>query len=170
MRVALRVGKYKSSWDADVSDSEVARLEFAARAGGLDLRPSVYSVEQAEVVRALTEHLVQLRPPVAQGRDELLLNGLAPYVLSRREGSFAFTNERHAELHLADEADVLRLVGLVRADRERRRRRERSAIVRYVCDRLACGDPEWQAFMRSRADWAEQAAKWARDLDTQRDA
>jgi hypothetical protein len=154
------VGRSRSVWE-DGTDQEILRKEFPSNSGGVDLRPSVYTIEPDEAVRATAEHVLQrLGPPVPHGADELNLAGLFPLVQMRATGHFAFTNEHHAEMLLDREADLLAIVGSVRADPTRRQRRSRDTIMAYVDGRIAANDEEWVSLFAAKAQWPRTLERW----------
>ena len=60
----IRFARRLSSWESEIGDDDLLQTEFWDRNRGRpDLRPSVYELEPAEVVRAFAEHATAFNPP-----------------------------------------------------------------------------------------------------------
>jgi len=149
-QVLVRVGRRRSAWES-TDAVEIARVEFRdRRANRLDLRPSVYIVEEAEqpggLVRVVAEHTASfVSPPKPNGTVAYDLQGaggeLTPCV---GETPFWFANEAHAELVMENEAALLAAVQQVRASFQARLLPLRTAdLFGYIRDRLVADDQEW---------------------------
>jgi hypothetical protein len=121
-------------------------LAFPLKAGGLDTEPSVYEVDPSETVQTHAEHAAggKLELPRnfthvdVQGIDDLAL------VAAPRVGDFMFTDGAHKELHFGNvERLTIFATELMRRLTSLRQDVSRQYVERYVCSRLAEGDPEW---------------------------
>lgn len=150
----LRVVKRRVSLEM-TDPLEVCAVEFRTRDGRLDLRISAYEIEdlQTSIVRAYAEHSanVPLNPPC--GGLALHLGGLGAAV-STQASKFSFTRDAHREVCFSNEADLVRAIATVLAERTGRCRQASRAEVRgYVKDRLQAEDPEWSDFCSTNSAW-----------------
>lgn len=171
-QLIIRLGKRRSSWEK-TDPRDIAEVEFQDRStGGFDLRPSVYVLDEASlVVRVRAEHSAScISPPrPTQSTIEFNVAGAtaAPTQPSPGETSFAFANSAHAELLLADEAELLALVGQLLTQRAQREIAVTgSEVLTYVDERLTAGDPEWVALISpngpEQGDWGKAIVAFRR--------
>jgi hypothetical protein len=157
----IRFARRLSSWDEGTSDEQLIAVEFKDRdSGGRDLKPSVYEIEEHEIVRAFSEHATRFEPPKsAAGIDVSRTRGTVRVTPGLTD--FSFTAATHREVVLKDEYELLALVREVRAGLPDRRHlvsvEERRA---YVLSQLGAGDQEWV-----RAREKPTAPKWLKKLN-----
>jgi len=163
-RALIRFAKRLASWeDPSLSLDELQRLEFKARDGGPDLRPSVYEVDDFAVraVQSYAEHAHAFDPPrtaLALDVDDAVLGNCQP---TPGDTPFAFTREAHREIVLHDDADLLEFIGRVKS--MVRRYVSKTDVQLYVRGRLDSGDREWTT-VASNPD----AKGWVRKLAAKR--
>lgn len=151
----LRIGKYKSLWEASNPITDIVEAEFTNENGAPDLALSVYKIEAADVVRAFVEHAAnrKLRPP--KGRTNVDLAGspaeLRPDPIA---GHFSLIRESHCELLFSDAAQLTEFVTRVRAEISQRAHSVSSADVKsFVRGRLAAQEPEWVSYVAGNPAW-----------------
>jgi hypothetical protein len=155
----IRFAKRLSSWEPAISDDDLLDTEFRDRSGRPDLRPSVYAIDPADVVKAFAEHSTTREPPSSTGGVDLGGTGRS-VADTLGETGFAFTMEAHREIELASRDDLLALVREVRGSlAERTYPVTRDQVRAYVRARLALGDQEW-----ARAQAQDTAKKWLKKL------
>jgi hypothetical protein len=146
----IRFARRLSSWESEIGDDDLLQTEFWDRNRGRpDLRPSVYEIEPAEVVRAFAEHATAFNPPASTGGVDLGGTGRSTEVTPGETG-FSFTMKAHRELVLADKDDLLALVRHVRGSMDSRIHQvSRLQVREYARARLLAEDEEWE---RAKAD------------------
>jgi hypothetical protein len=160
--VLFRVARRRSSWTEARPAEEVAEYELRAPNGGLDLRPSVYDLDDTEDhhVRAWAEHVSRIEPE----RRGLLIVATpppGPVVHTPGTGPFAFTRARHRELQLSTESAAISWVRTLQAKSSSHQRKVSLEQARsYAATQLREGDPEWGA-----AATHPGAKKWVRKLE-----
>lgn len=158
-RVVVRFAKRKAAWET-ADAAQIREVEFKDKDGRYDLRPSVYEVEQDQVVRAFAEHAAAapIDPPgSALGVD---LRGVR-FKLEAEPGNdkFAFTRDQHREIALSSPADLDEVIEL--ACRELAIRRAditKASVYKYVSERLEAQDKEWLDLLESpdAKDWLKK--------------
>ncbi|MDP1827043.1 MAG: hypothetical protein Q8L48_27465 [Archangium sp.] len=159
MRRVVRLGRRRSAWESPTA-REIAEVEFRDRnSDGLDLRPSVYLVSaddevslRALVVRVCAEHWATFISPPRPGIAGPVLDaeGASPAAVlpSPGETHFSYANAVHAELHLDDEAGLMHLVAVLKAELATRDLAVLgSEALIYVAERLKVSDQEWAAVL-----------------------
>lgn len=152
----FRFVRRAAAWEEDRTVDQIIEIEFRTRDGNVDLRPSVYAVEQdAELIQACAEHTTICDPK----RPTLALNCTTDRPVEMTPGSlsFEFTRERHREILLKDRADLAGLVKTLKGERTRHVRVTEAEVTSYVTARIEREDPEWIA-----AATADNAKKWVR--------
>lgn len=160
-RLVLRFAKRRSSWEEPTA-AGVREIEFTNRGTGVvDLRPSVYSLEEAEVLRAYAEHAAAAPIEPESVPLGIELGGMNLKVEpSAGNDKFELTRMRHAEVIVADVAALDALIDVVRSELPARSRALKKADVRkYVQEKLAAGDEEW-----SRLAAESTSKEWVRKL------
>lgn len=156
----VRFARRKASWELPDAAS-IRDVEFKTREGEVDLRPSVYDIDDSDLTKAFAEHAAAapIDPPgSALGVD---LAGLE-MTLDPTAGNdrFAFTRAHHREIKLESVEQLDTLIDLARVEREKRSRPVLKAnVYKYVTECLQAGDPE-------RSDLAGSAAArhWLRGV------
>jgi len=152
MKPLLRFGRRRSSWELDDA-SAIAAVEFR-RGDGHDLSLSAYEVKahdadelRARTIQVYTEHAASFLGTPPNGIRPLDLSGLRAPVATAGSTLFQYANGCHREMHLASDADLLRLVEQVKREFACRAMEEvpASAMLDYACEQLRARDPEWVA-------------------------
>jgi hypothetical protein len=139
----IRFARRLANWEQSLPVAELQKREFKARDGGPDLRPSVYEIGalESELVRAYAEHAYGIEPD----REALALDVTTAanrHVATACAGPFAFTRERHREVLLGSQEELLSFIATVR-DSAPRQVVSRDEVRCYVRGRLGEQDPEW---------------------------
>jgi len=159
-RLVLRFAKRRASWEEPTA-AGVREIEFTNRKTGVvDLRPSVYAVDEGEVLRAYAEHAAAapIDPEAAPlGID---LGGMKLRV-EASDGSIKFqlTRTRHAEIVVEDVAALDALIDIARTELPARSRNLKKADVRkFVQEKLAAGNEEWSRLAEEPTckDWVKK--------------
>lgn len=163
--VIVRFAKRKAAWETpDIT--EIRNVEFRTRDGEYDLRPSVYEVEEEQVVQTFAEHAAAapIEPPgSALGID---FSGVR-FKLEVQPGNdkFAFTCACHREFVLATIADLDEIITFACRDLTKRRREiAKDSVTNYVTARLEADDEEWTELLDP------PTSKWLQRLAAKRKA
>lgn len=159
-QVLVRFSRRLAVWEPGRTVEEIQQSEFRRKDGAADLRPSVYEIEEAGLVRAFAEHATVFNPPSSNAGIDLAGLGHRPNPTPGRTG-FTFTTAAHRELRLKSEGDLLDLIRKAVASLGSRAHKvSRAEIVAYAKARLAEGDEEWQsAATRARqGSWVSKLA------------
>lgn len=156
--ILLRVWKYKASLEEDFE--VIQRAEFELGGGKPDLRPSVYEIHPADVVRAVTEHFAgngcdRVKPQEAGHLDVRPVHD-GEILDTPSEGAewFSFASNAHRELVLESFDDLMSLIARL-----------------HKCRRYPVGTAEVRAYLRgvaNSAEWRnfldhhEKGGKWVR--------
>jgi hypothetical protein len=166
-RVLIRFSKRLAVWEPGHTPEEIQHSEFRKKDGAVDLRPSVYEIQNSEVVRAFAEHATVISPPSSSAGIDL--GGLGSEVKSTPGSTgFAFTTSAHRELSLRNKEDLFNLIGNALAGLSSRLHHvTRAQIMTYAKARLAAIDPEWQqAVTRTRpGTWVYKVASASAKTD-----
>lgn len=149
---------------------EVKKGEKLKDERGLDLEPSVYLVSETlekGTIQMHAEHLSVLsNAPNNQPRWHVDASDFPHRGLVHQPGEtkFAFTQQAHACLALADEADVDAFAAAVLASLSAVAEVPMSDVRAYAREKYEAGDPEWRAFVddgddKRRKDWAKWLKK-----------
>lgn len=162
--VVLRFARRKAAWET-ADAAQIRDIEFKNKNGDYDLRPSVYEVNQNEVVRAFAEHAAAapIDPPGAALGIDLSQSGFS---LKSEPGNpkFCFTKEKHRELVLSTVADLDEVIAWVCKDINRRRTEiTKMSVYQYISERLDALDKEWCDLLKS-----PDAKDWLKKLDAKR--
>jgi hypothetical protein len=116
-RLVLRFAKRRASREEPTA-AGVREIEFTNRKTGVvDLRPSVYAVDEGEVLRAYAEHAAAapIDPEAAPLGIDL---GVMKLLIEASDGSvkFQLTRTRHAEIIVEDVAALDALIDIARRD------------------------------------------------------
>lgn len=156
----VRFAKRKASWEGAPSVEALRKLEFKAKDGGPDLRPSVYDLDGSQLVRAFAEHASLFDPPGRAGLGLEVQSGARPMRETPGNPGFALVRDQHREVVLQDDADLDGFIGgLIASPACCRHPIKMDEIKTYVTSRLRDGDPEW-----IQATGASRAASWVRGL------
>jgi hypothetical protein len=143
-RVLIRFSKRLAIWEPGHTPEEIQHSEFRQKDGAIDLRPSVYEIQDSEVVRAFAEHATMISPPSSSAGIDLGGPGSEVESTPGKTG-FSFTTSAHRELALKSKEDLFNLIGRVLAGLGSRLHHvTRAQIMTYAKARLAAMDPEWQ--------------------------
>jgi hypothetical protein len=166
-RVLIRFSKRHAVWEPGHTPEEIQHSEFRQRDGSLDLRPSVYEIEVAEIVRAFAEHATVFSPPSSNAGIDLGGLGHEVRYTPGRTG-FTFTTSAHRELSIGNKEALFDLIAKVLVDLDSRSHPvTRAEIMTYAKARLAAMDPEWQrAVTRTRTGtWVHKLASASAKTD-----
>lgn len=158
-RLVVRFAKRKAAWE-EANARQIREVEFRDKNGEYDLRPSVYEIEDADLVRAFAEHAAAA--PIDPPGSALSIDFLGVRSrLDQQPGNdkFAFTRDRHRELALSTPAELDAAIELVCTDLSARKRAtSRSSVYQYVSGRLDANDSEWIDVAESIAakDWLKR--------------
>ncbi len=160
-RRLYRFAKRRAAWESG-NPTEIREVEFKSRDGGADLRPSVYQVDDPELVRTYAEHAAAapLRDPPTTTRC-LDLEGTSDEISDEPGNSwFRFSRERHREIVFSGTDALEEMIRIVVRDAARHRDVKKADILQYARDRFAEKDVEWQALKESdRApSWVKKAS------------
>ncbi len=158
-RIIFRIAKRKAAWES--SPSEIIDTEFQD-GGEVDLRPSVYEVEDAgpAITRIVAEHSAGagLDPPRGALCFDTCGATSAPIAATPGEVPFAFARDAHREIQLRDRAALRGMIEALLRETERRREVAKADIHHYVATRFAAADREWKSFAENNA----KAAGWSK--------
>jgi hypothetical protein len=159
----LRFARRRAAWESP-SPEYIRDVEFRDREGKADLRPSMYFVEEKEILRCYAEHAAAI--PIDPPRSALVVFGEACAGDKIREeaGSekFIFIRERHREVHVIDEAGLTGFVTcLLDSVKNERAEVGLKDVVAYAQQRLLARDGEWLAVVM-----APDAKPWMTKLKT----
>ena len=163
-RVIVRFAKRKAAWEG-ADATQIREVEFRDKNGEYDLRPSVYDIDQVDLVRAFAEHAAAA--PIDPPGSALSIDFLGvESPLSQQPGNdkFAFTRDRHRELTLSTRAELDAAIEFVCSNlSERTRDTSKASVYAYVSERLEANDSEWVDLADSIA-----AKDWLRRLNSKR--
>lgn len=165
-QVVVRFAKRKAAWET-ADAAHIRDVEFKDKDGRYDLRPSVYKVEQHQVVQAFAEHAAAapIDPPgSALGVD---FRGVR-FKLEPEPGNdkFAFTRDQHLEIALSSKAELDEVIEFAcRELTTRRTEIAKASVYKYVSERLEAQDKEWLDLVES-----PDAKDWLKKLDAKRRA
>jgi hypothetical protein len=156
----LRIGRRRAVGEGETAE-EFAQLQFRRKDGTLDLRPSLYEIEDtaAQIVRAYAEHAASLLQSPPKGGAHFDVSGLADLLLSTSPGEtrFRFTREQHRELVFETESLAMAFVEALHAQLSTRMCTTALAeIAAHIRGRITDGDAEWLTFARDPTtpkDW-----------------
>lgn len=132
----VRFARRLANWEGELSLAELQEREFKAKDGGPDLAPSIYELNETELLRAYAEHSTQFDPP----RESLALDVTGATESTRSmdgNPAFDFIRTRHREVVLPDRAALLRFIAGITATTTGRYVITKQAIVGYARDRLS---------------------------------
>lgn len=158
-RLLVRFAKRKAAWE-EANAAQIREVEFRDKDGEYDLRPSVYEIDEEDLVRAFAEHAAAA--PIDPPGSALSIDFLG--VLCRIEphpgnDRFAFTRDKHRELALSTPAELDAAIEFVCAELcSRKRETSKSSVYQYVSARLEANDGEWRDLAESVAakDWLKR--------------
>lgn len=145
----IRFAKRLSAWEGDPDVPTLKQTEFKHRNGGVDLRPSVYKLDDGspEHVQAYAEHAHKIDPPGTALGLEIVAHDRSRVVETPGDTPFSFTRNNHREVQLDDEGELDELVQAAKlAARHRIAKRD---VCEYVRGRLSAEDVEWVAHAQS---------------------
>lgn len=152
----LRVGRRKTAWEATTIDN-LLKVEFRSGEGEgeIDLNPSVYMVDESQLVQTVAEHAagIGLDPP--RGLDNVNLDCDRPAASTPGDTGFEFTTAAHCELKFDSVQDLraFLLNDILPRFAERRRVASKAQVRDYVRQRQAAGDPEWLSLIAKNKHW-----------------
>ena len=164
----LRIGKRPAAWETR-DPEQILASDFTRRDGALDLELSVYELSSAEAVdlrgaalRIQVEHAASFLRPPRKAAPLLDVTGVEVAIRATPgTTAFAYSNEAHRELLLADSHALRGLVDLVVAEIETRAIRFSLAeMLGYV--RSHTDSDEWRAAASARETvgaWVHEAKK-----------
>jgi hypothetical protein len=158
--VVVRFAKRKAAWEtADATN--IRDVEFKNRDGDYDLRPSVYEVEEGQLVQAFAEHAGAA--PIEPPRSTLSINLRGSrFALERTPGKdrFAFTRQQHREISLSTMEELDELIHFACQDLVARSSEiSKASVCKYVSEQLATQDKEWIDLLDS-----PDAKEWLKKL------
>lgn len=163
-QVVVRFAKRKAVWET-ADAAQIRDVEFRDKDGGYDLRPSVYEIDQHDMVRAFAEHAAAapIDPP---GRALAINLHGSRFALAKEPGNdtFAFTRDRHRELVLSTQGELDEVIKMACQDLAARQTEiTKESVHYYVSGRLAAEDREWCELLAST-----DAKDWLKKLDAKR--
>jgi hypothetical protein len=133
--------KRKAAWEA-TDAREIREVEFKTKDGQYDLRPSVYEIEEEELVQAFAEHAAAapIDPPgSALGIDFFGVRSKVESALGNDK--FSFIRAQHREIALSSASELDEVIELARRELSSRRRDiPKASVYTYVSERLAAND------------------------------
>lgn len=167
VRVGTRAG---AIWD-EPDDRLVARKLFGKKndqGAEFDLTFSVYDLDPTLRIQAAAEHHAQSGSPDPPSMTiDYLLDSLVSTTPAPRTFAFQLISRTHAVVGLT-EAQLLALVGQLRASPERRIGRKKDQVLAFIADRLHHQDPEWVAYLSRSDDRAKDWSDAVRRFDARR--
>ena len=158
----MRFAKRKAAWEtADLG--QIRDVEFKDKDGDYDLRPSVYEIDEKQIVQAFAEHAATA--PIDPPRSALGIDfSGVQFPLLRKPGGkrFALIREQHREVELDSQSDLEDMIATVCRDLSARRRDvPKSAVYKYVGGQLEAADHEWIDIAESvdAKDWLKRIAE-----------
>lgn len=155
----LRITKRRTSWEPGTAFEDTLRAEFRTKQGSLDLRLSVYEVEDAAdiITRTYAEHAAGagLNPP--RGATNMNLR-CAEQCIVQAPGasSFRFTREAHRELLFSNDSALREFVQHMHDELESRQRKTTlEQLKEFVRARLISCDPEWTEHCGRSPQWGK---------------
>lgn len=125
------------------------KTEFPGRNGGLDLKPSVYVLNddgdrRAQVIRACAEHGASLLRDPPNGGGGIDVAGLCRTTPTPGQTAFELTRKQHHEIEL-ESTDELRVIvqGVLKDYEARNQPVTREEMLDYADARLVADDTEW---------------------------
>jgi hypothetical protein len=143
-QVLVRFSRRLASWEPGRTPEEIQQSEFRQKDGAVDLRPSVYEIEAAGMVRAFAEHATAFNPPSSNAGIDL--DGLGKQTeATPGRTEFTFTTAAHREILLKSRDELFELIKTVAATLDSRLHAvSRDDIIAYARARLGAKDQEWQ--------------------------
>jgi hypothetical protein len=158
----FRYVRRRTAWESGDPD-QLLSVEFRNNSGITDLNPSVYQIEDAQVIQTHAEHTAGIAD---SGRAKInprsrpwihvdLIALLARAHEVAGDGPFAFTSGAHREVRFASEQELRQALadligaGIPVSDIAA------EDVRQYVRGRLIAQDQEWVAFCERHPNWAE---------------
>lgn len=152
LRLAHRITSVETTKD------DFYRTEFRGSKGAPDLELSVYEIDETQITQIVAEsHAVAPhRERPRRTKHHFNVKGLEPRAPVSTPGvdSFALLRSAHHEIHFENEAELQVFAAqLLREMEERKRTVGGHDVKKFLAERLAAEDPEWQPFMAATPVW-----------------
>lgn len=164
MSLLIRFSKRRTSWES-TDASFICKSEFKDRNGNYDLRPSVYEIDDQEIVRTYAEHIAAIPIDPERGNGcsavDFFLGSSVKVEQTVGMKDFQLIFRQHRELVFSDKDEIETVISTIVDEIEARHWKvSKSDVQNYARERLSAEDEEWIAVVEKN----KTKKRWLRKL------